>query len=505
MFDKKAVEILNLVIKKGLYTYKQQHSKASLPELVKANKEDAKDIKGAVFAVRDKSHFLETKVKGYIITSKETLFEDYDKLTHWTPNVFRKFTYLDDKKHFVCGYEEQNLGQVNTFVIDIDTKAYAIADILMTCIDNSVGVPTFIVESDRGYQLYFVLEKALYISAKNDFRILKMAKRVSENLKRSLEMVEADYYCNDFGFFRMPTKNNVIHASMITYDFQELLSWSMRQDDDAERSLYVVPGGKVTNANLSEQDWFKALLDAKHIKGEKGGKIGRDNSMFTIALILMSEGKDKGTTYNLLDEYNSSLQHPLKNSAVKKIVKSAYSGRYKGAKKEYIEELLHEFTNSEYKPSKVIYKTKKWCHHKKERAERKRVHLHEWESDLVRLLEASETEKTEGFVCYTQNEVCELLKMPSSTLNKLLSTSTKILKKAGKGRNAKTAFTTVKLLLSYALEKSNRQRELFINYLKDILSTVLLSPAKLTIAKYVRALTHQKAFTVELIELENTS
>ncbi|UDK94797.1 hypothetical protein EYB33_00640 (plasmid) [Lysinibacillus sphaericus] len=79
--------------------------------------------KGAVFVVRSKEDFQTNKVKGYIVTSKETLLEDATDLTHFTPNVYRKFGYSDDSRRMIHGFEERNLLQINTFVVDIDTKS----------------------------------------------------------------------------------------------------------------------------------------------------------------------------------------------------------------------------------------------------------------------------------------------------------------------------------------------------------------------------------------------
>ena len=130
-------------------------------------------------------------------------------LTHFTPNIYRKFGYADEKRRMIKGFEEKNLLQINTFVVDIDSKRHSVEDILLTCIDNSIGSPTLIVESARGYQVYFVLSKPLFISNKNDFRGLTVAKRISDNLKRSLKTVDADPFCNDFGFFRIPKTDNI--------------------------------------------------------------------------------------------------------------------------------------------------------------------------------------------------------------------------------------------------------------------------------------------------------
>lgn len=83
-------EVYDVSLHNGLTTYKTKHSNAPLPKRVEAAKIDALSKKGAVFVVRSKEDFQTNKVKGYIVTSKETLLEDATALTHFTPNVYRK-------------------------------------------------------------------------------------------------------------------------------------------------------------------------------------------------------------------------------------------------------------------------------------------------------------------------------------------------------------------------------------------------------------------------------
>ena len=142
--------VYNTILHEGLTTYKTKYSKATLPDRVEAEKADKRHKKGAIFVVRSKSDFTSTGVKGYIVTSKETLLEDAAGLSHFTPNVYRQFGYSDDKRTKIHGFEEKNLLQINTFVVDIDTKQHSVQEILLTCMDESIGAPTLIVESERG-------------------------------------------------------------------------------------------------------------------------------------------------------------------------------------------------------------------------------------------------------------------------------------------------------------------------------------------------------------------
>ena len=465
--------ILTTIIKNGLTTYKTKNSKAILPARVQAEKKDKVSRKGSIFVVRSKDNFTVGGVKGYVITSMETLLEDASSLTHFTPNVYRVAMYKDEERRYIKGFGEENLQQINTFVIDIDTKQHSVQDILLTCLDSSIGAPTLIVESERGYQVYFVLEDPLFISNKNDFRGLKVAKRISDNLKRSLKNVEADLYCNDFGFFRLPTSNNVVWAHLDnTYTMSQFINWSRRRDD-GERPLFAVPSIFKPTSVLNS-DWFHALISATDIKGEKG-QMGRNNALFTLALICYSEGWEQKKTFDFLDEYNSRLRYPLSGADLKSVLNSAYSGKYQGASKEYIEGLLELYVKNGMALT-VTYGAHGWYKFKKERVDRVRSHYSEWEQDIIDFITVQKSED-EPFIWCTQKTICEAINIPSSTLNVVLKQSTKLfIVKRGKGRGAKTGWTTVSLLLQYVIklaQELQKQKEEYRLQLHRIVVTTL--------------------------------
>ncbi|MFJ7953017.1 primase C-terminal domain-containing protein [Lysinibacillus sp. NPDC096418] len=443
-------QVYDVLLHEGLTTYKTKYSKAPLPKRVEAAKLDARSKKGAVFVVRSKADFQTTGVKGYIVTSKETLLEDAPGLTHFTPNVYRQYGYTDEARRMVRGFEERNLLQINTFVVDIDTRKHTVQDILLTCMDHSIGLPTLIVASDRGYQVYFALEQPLFISNKNDFRGLAVAKRISDNLKRSLKDVDADMFCNDFGFFRLPKASNIVFAQLDhTYSMAEFINWSTRCDDSIERPLFVVPT-KLSKASVIDSEWFQALVQAVDVKGQKG-KIGRNNTIFTLALVCFSEGWDKARTFDFMDEYNSRLRFPLQGAVLQSILHSAYSGKYKGASKEYIEALLELHVYNGQSIS-VNVGRHVWYKFKKDREDRTRSHYDEWEQDIITYITA-ENNPSEPFIWRTQKDMCEAIGIPQSTLNEVLKSSKKLLKTVtGKGRYAKTGWTTVHLFIQHVMQ-----------------------------------------------------
>ena len=145
-----------MIFHQGLHTYKPKASKAPVLVQLQAKETAMRDKKGAIFAVRSKSDFTDSGVKGYIVTSKETgCLKQAERITHFTPNVYRRYEYADSKRRYIKGFEEQNLQQINAFVVDIDTKEHTLQDILLACLDNSIGVPSIVVETDSWLPIVF--------------------------------------------------------------------------------------------------------------------------------------------------------------------------------------------------------------------------------------------------------------------------------------------------------------------------------------------------------------
>lgn len=455
---KRTISIIETIVQSGLHTYKRKNSNASLPQRTAAHKTDAKNKSGAIAVTRTKDDLASLHgVKGYVITSRETLLEDTSDLSHWTPNIYNYLEYSDNERRYIKGHTEANLQQINTFVVDIDSKKQPYTEILTAALDHSVGVPTLVLETPKGYQVYFVLEKPLFISNQNDFRGLTVAKRISENIRRSLAGVlhGVDVACNDFGFFRMPNAENVRWFSdRMTFTLHDLIAWSKRQDDDRGRGLFVVASNEGED-DPTHAEWFQELLRTRHVKGSDG-QMGRDNVMYTLALACYSAGKGQESTLDLLDEYNSALHAPLQHSEVRKIAKSAYKGRFKGASQSYICDLLEAWV-----PGKDIPATTNaggWHKFKKKRENRTRSHYDEWEADVLAYIQ-TEASVACPVIWTTQRSVCETVGIPRSTFNELIQKSKKIMiKRKGKGRGAQTGLTSVAVLIQCALSYNQTHR-----------------------------------------------
>ena len=203
---------------------------------------------------------------------------------------------------------------------------------------------------------------------------------------------------------------------------------------------------------------------------------------------------------DFLDEFNYRLNCPLSGSSLKSILESAYSGKYHGPAKEYVEELL-----AIYVPNRtfdVKLGGKGWYKFKKAREDRERSHYNEREEDLIAWITA-EKSVSEPFIWRTQKEVCEAVKIASSTLNELIKGSKKIIKTTtGKGRGAKTGWTTVELYIQYIIllkqELGMRLAASLHLVVEEQMALMEPSAGYTTLAHYVQKLLQEQLRTEQL-------
>ncbi|MBQ0138916.1 MAG: primase C-terminal domain-containing protein [Kurthia sp.] len=400
--------------------------------------------KAAVFGVHSKTDFIDVSTNGKVFNTIEMLLKSVSKLSHFTPNTYKEKENKTVHKG-LYGFTERNLQQINTFVVDIDNLDYSLQDILLACLDYSIGAPTMVIRTPNGHQVYFILNTPMFMSAKKNYHSLHVAKRISTNLKVSLESVEADRYCNDFGFFRVPTINNIVWLQLDQlYTVEDMINFSMRMDDNHERELYA-PGINPAKTKYLETAAFQHILTLTNIKGHSG-KVGRNNTIFTIALACYSDGLSQFEATKLLYQFNQRLKYPIKNTEIAASIRSAYSGRYNGPNKIYVDQIIGEH-------STYINSFNRWYKFKKERSDRKYSHLEEWETDIIQFLETIDISNS-PYIQLTQKELCDIIGCQQSSLNAILKKTTKIIKVViGKGRSAITKWSTNSLIMQHLLLK----------------------------------------------------
>lgn len=474
MFDNEAMyqysSVIDAVVHEGITAFRKKGSRGVLAirDHYAAIEAASENRNGVHFVVRDKSHLqMKRGVKGFIVTSQEALHTEVDKITHWTPNTYRWGTYTDDKRQYIKGFDEKNLQQINTFVVDVDTQHVDVAKMLTASMKVLDQTPTFIIQTTAGFQLYFVLDVPAFISNANEFKGLRVAKRIAKNIKHAFanELPNVDTGCNDFGFFRAPNTTNIVFMNLESKcQFKNLMTWSTHYTAKHNRPGLQLVSQKATAFDATQQPWFDKVVHLTNVRGRKG-QLGRNNVMFTLALACYSSGRSKQEALDLLDQFNSGLQAELKNyKEIEKVVHSAYSGKYKGANLEYIESILETYDPSnemEHSAAFIFAKpgNRVFRKHKKAREERDYSHLKEWESDLERYLEKQIT-TGKLYLEKSQRELAEETKIPYASLKKVLKQSGKIVSKVqGKGRYAKTLLTTIAIVTEQAIRHALDQKK----------------------------------------------
>ncbi|NQI71696.1 replication protein RepR [Streptococcus suis] len=455
--------IYSLILRDGLRQTKYRNSHLQPVPSAEEGK------RGAIFAYRSKENMV--KARGVVLTSIEAILENQDSFTHWTPNAYRFGDYSDANRRVTRGHSEDNLRQINTFYIDFDITSSAeemtTGDILTTAIDLGF-MPTLILKSDKGFQAYFVLEEPAYVTAHSQFRVVKVAKAISQNLRNYFsQTLPVDMTCNHFGIARMPRTDNVefYHADY-TYSFQEWLDWSMKQSDlpfpGKKPNLTVISGSD--GVKQIDEPWYGLLTRESNIKGARD-VMGRNNVLFTLALANFSSGVSQGDCEVTLNDFNLQLDEPLSTGELLKLVASAYSGKYEAASRDYITLLCRAWVNKELRPSDLFIK-QGWYKFKKKRADRKHSHLHEWKADVMNYLEGF-YQSEDPFIQTTKKAIREELDIPERSLDKVLKAlkaEQKIFFTVKLGRGGGIRLASVKaIVLSIIRVNKERQEAYFAN------------------------------------------
>ena len=455
--------IYPLILKDGLRNYKFRNSHLKPVSSVEEGK------RGAIFTYRSKAHMI--KARGLVLTSMEAIKENQDGFTHWTPNVYRFGSYSDSRRQITRGHAEENLRQINTFVIDFDLSSDDVmtsGDILTAALDLGF-MPTLILKSDKGYQAYFVLSEPAYVTAHSQFKVVKVAKAISQNLRSYFgQTLPVDMTCSHFGICRIPRTDNIeFFDEEYTYSFQEWLNWSMKQSDlpfpSKKPNLTVISGTE--GAKQTDEPWYKMLMNESNIKGTKD-LMGRNSVLFTLALANFSSGVSQGDCEVVLNEFSLRLDEPVTTSELLKIIASAYSGKYEAASRDYIMLLCRAWVNKDLKSADLFTK-QRWYKFKKKRADRKNSHLYEWKADVMAYLEDF-YQSEDPFIQTTKKALREALSIPERSLDrvlKALKADQKIFFTIKSGRGGGIRIASVKAIFLSLLQVKKDRQEAYVGYI----------------------------------------
>lgn len=233
--------------------------------------------------------------------------------------------------------------------------------------------------------------------------------------------------------------------------FAVLQAWSMSVEGQQQTKPTKLVSDQV------HTQWFEALTQAQ-VPCAQGSGYGRNNTLLTLCLAQYASGVSEAEAFDYADQWSSFQRQPLRDSEVRAIVRSAYSGRYQGANMSYVRELCER-----YVPGTVIKSgAQAWSHFRKPRAQRQYSHQQEWAQDLLRLAERS-TDRVLGHARFTYLQLQQALGISRQSLVRLLNALAKRAQmsiRRVRGRNGGVYLATARMIAKYVQsEKGTVQRE----------------------------------------------
>ncbi|WLT36593.1 primase C-terminal domain-containing protein [Lactiplantibacillus plantarum] len=464
-----AQQAIDLILHQGLRETKARHNNVLKLEKAIPGKQNKH---GAIAMYRSKAQM--AKSWGTIYTSKEAVYDNYATSTHWTPNVFNYLTYTDAAKHYVKGAKEQNLSQINTLVVDVDyrdseERQAKFAEVWDTAMLDVQFMPTLILATQKGYHIYYVFDEPVFVRrhANGKLPAVRAAKAIAKSLKDfyAQKLPAVDVTCNSFGIFRVPRPDNIEYFEpKMTVDFQALMTWSINFANDqhqikpqnTQRSFYARRASRQI-----DQPWFQALINQTDIDQNVG--YGRHNTIFTLALACYSSNVSQAQCFDILDEFNSNLNHPLATQHVQKVINDAYSGQFHAASREYVNALLETWVPDADRRVYLQRSQTTWYKYAKPRTERVNSHVHEWQADLMAYFSQRTSRDNNWFTRTSLRHISKELNICLGSLTKALKELIDqglVYREKGHGRQA-TMFATRSSLLQHAMALKQAQR---LNY-----------------------------------------
>ncbi|KZU40938.1 primase C-terminal domain-containing protein [Lactiplantibacillus plantarum] len=468
---KTAQQAIDLILHQGLRETKARHSNSNVLKLEKSVS-GQQNKQGAIAMYRSKAQM--AKSWGTIYTSKEAVYDNYATSTHWTPNVFNYLTYTDAAKHYVKGTKEQNLSQINTLVVDVDygdaeERQAKFAEVWDTAMLDVQFLPTLILATTKGYHIYYVFDEPVFVRrhANGKLPAVRAAKAIAKSLKQyyAQKLPAVDVTCNSFGVFRVPRPDNIEYFEpKMTVDFQALMTWSINFANDQHqiKAQTIQRSFKAWRTSRQiDQPWFQALINQTDIDQNVG--YGRHNTIFTLALACYSSNVSQVKCFDILDEFNSNLTHPLATQHVQKVIRDAYSGQFHAASREYVNALLETWVPDADRRVYLQRSQTTWYKYAKPRTERVNSHVNEWQADLMAYFNQRISRDNNWFTRTSLRHISKELNICLGSLTKALKELIDqglVYREKGHGRQA-SMFATRSSLLQHAMALKQAQR---LNY-----------------------------------------
>lgn len=206
--------------------------------------------------------------------------------------------------------KDENITKINYWIADIDDGS---KEEMMDNINKLILKPSKVVETKRGYHLYF---KSINATTTNYRRIQEGLIHILK-ADKSLKSPSRTLRCPNFYHLKDP--NNPFLVKVIGGNNKEYTEEKML-------FCYALPIKKVKKieykgdkADMLDEQNFERFYHVSSI-----GKGGRNNDLAKISLWLRDEGFDKQTNLNTLLRVNALISEPLPQYEVKQIMQGKY-------------------------------------------------------------------------------------------------------------------------------------------------------------------------------------
>lgn len=307
---------------------------------------------------------------------------------------------------------------INAIVLDFDE--FCLTDAAEAISWAGLPTPSFYNRSPHGIHAWWVLDKPL--RAGSSGKVVYLV-----NLIQRLMVGDTGADPCAMGverYVRVPHPNTIIlpGTGFHRVPFQDLISWKeINHPDDVreESNIHIFRKG------IMEQKVFKNLLE-----GVADGQ--RSCACLTLALAMKYEKYTENDAYNLLLEWNKKNDPPLRISEISKAVRYAYRCKSKGPKISRVKEIFGD--SFSYKVWKLTPK--------RDRSERSRVHISEWQEDIVLFLNRIGTWK--GSITDFAKQLHAPKRSIEEALKRLKKSNRIIMTVEGKGRGSRTSISLIK-------------------------------------------------------------
>lgn len=241
----------------------------------------------------------------------------------FTPNLFRYWKF---------GRTKNNLQYIQVLAVEIDQEVRSVLELKDLLLSAGVPMPHYVARSKtlHHWHVYWMIEPVA--AYKNVVRYVdKITAALADVIGADPKGVGAERW------FRVP-RSEIYELKEATqrYTYEDFKAWFELFEDLYPEKKEIVP----TKGHLYQMDIFGHPAIQKLMKGTFTGQ--RDNACFTLALTYYAAGWSQDVAEEELmkwNERNDHSGHVFRPEDVQKCVKSAYSGKYQGPKRKWVEEL----------------------------------------------------------------------------------------------------------------------------------------------------------------------